>query len=148
VFVKKASPEGVGRILQADAYVKWWRSEQYYSRPIKGSWAVEGGGALINQAIHQVDVLRYLVGDVDELFGYWQLGARHKIESEDIVSALLKYHCGATGVIQASTAFWPVSASASSCTGTRGTAIFTGDKLTSWTCSTMPANRRRSRSRS
>ena len=133
VFVKKAIAGGrLGRILQADAYVKWWRSDQYYSRPIKGSWAVEGGGALINQAIHQVDVLRYLVGDVDELFGYWQLGARHKIESEDIVSALLKYRCGATGVIQASTAFWPGFSERIELHGTLGTAIFTGDKLTSW----------------
>jgi predicted dehydrogenase len=133
VFVKKAIAGGrLGRILQADAYVKWWRSDQYYSRPIKGSWAVEGGGALINQAIHQVDVLRYLVGDVDELFGYWQLGARHKIESEDIVNALLKYRCGATGVIQASTAFWPGFSERIELHGTLGTAIFTGDKLTSW----------------
>ena len=58
VFVKEAIAEGrLGKILQADAYVKWWRSEEYYSRPIKGSWAVEGGGALINQAVHKVDVL-------------------------------------------------------------------------------------------
>jgi predicted dehydrogenase len=121
VFVKKAITGGrLGRILQADAYVKWWRSDEYYSRPIKGSWAVEGGGALINQAIHQVDVLRYLVGDVDELFGYWQ------------VSALLKYRCGATGVIQASTAFWPGFSERIELHGTLGTAIFTGDKLTSW----------------
>lgn len=133
VFVKKAIAGGrLGRILQADAYVKWWRTEQYYSRPIKGSWAVEGGGALINQAIHQVDVLRYLVGDVDELFGYWQLGARHKIESEDVVCALLKYRSGATGVIQASTAFWPGYSERVEIHGTRGTAIFTGDKLTAW----------------
>ncbi|MGD0578777.1 MAG: Gfo/Idh/MocA family oxidoreductase [Bryobacteraceae bacterium] len=132
-FVKKAIAGGrLGRILQADAYVKWWRTEQYYSRPIKGSWAVEGGGALINQAIHQVDVLRYMVGDVDELFGYWQLGARHKIESEDVVCALLKYRCGATGVIQASTAFWPGYSERVEIHGTRGTAIFTGDKLTAW----------------
>jgi len=132
-FVKKAIADGrLGRILQADAYVKWWRNEQYYSRPIKGSWAVEGGGALINQAIHQVDGLRYLVGDVGELFGYWQLGARHKIESEDVVCALVKYLCGATGVIQASTAFWPGYSERVEIHGTRGTAIFTGDKLTSW----------------
>ncbi len=132
-FVKKAITGGrLGRILQADAYVKWWRDEQYYSRPIKGSWAVEGGGALINQAIHQVDVLRYLVGDVGELFGYWQLGARHKIESEDVVCALVKYRSGATGVIQASTSFWPGYSERVEIHGTLGTAIFTGDKLTSW----------------
>jgi predicted dehydrogenase len=132
-FVKKAIADGrLGKILQADAYVKWWRTDEYYSRPIKGSWAVEGGGALINQAVHQVDILRYLIGGVDELFGYWQLAARHKIESEDVVSAVLKYNCGATGVIQASTAFWPGYSERIEIHGTKGTAIFTGYALTAW----------------
>jgi predicted dehydrogenase len=133
IFVKKAIDGGrLGKILQADAYVKWWRSEQYYSRPIKGSWAVEGGGAMINQAVHQVDVLQFLIGPVSELFGYWQLAARHKIESEDVISALLKYRSGATGVIQASTAIWPGYSERIEIHGTKGTAIFTGDKLTTW----------------
>ena len=133
VFVKKAIGDGrLGKILQADAYVKWWRSEEYYSRPIKGSWKTEGGGALINQAVHQVDVLLHLIGNVKELFGYWQLAARHKIESEDIVNAMLRYENGATGVIQASTAFWPGYSERVEIHGTKGTAVFTGDKLTTW----------------
>ena len=133
IFVKKAIAEGrLGKILQADAYVKWWRSEEYYSRAIKGSWAVEGGGALINQAVHQVDVLSYLIGGVDELFGYWQLAARHKIESEDVISVLMKYKTGATGVLQSSTAFWPGYSERIEIHGTKGTCIFTGDKLTTW----------------
>ena len=133
IFVKKAIEAGrLGRILQADAYVKWWRSAEYYSRPIKGSWAVEGGGALINQAVHQVDVLLYLVGPVAEVYGTWQLGARHKIESEDVVNAMLRYSNGATGVIQASTAFWPGYSERIEIHGTKGTAIFTGDVLTAW----------------
>ena len=55
--------------------MKWYRSAEYYSRPVKGSWQTEGGGALINQAIHQVDILRWLAGPVQEVFGVWQLGA-------------------------------------------------------------------------
>lgn len=133
IFLKKAIQDGrLGKILQADAYVKWWRSPEYYSRPIKGSWAVEGGGAMINQAIHQVDVLLWLVGPVKELFSYWQLGALHKIESEDVISAILRYQSGATGVIQASTAFWPGYTERIELHGTKGTAIISGDKLTSW----------------
>src|SRR5215469_4781046 len=97
----------LGTLIQADAYVKWYRSAAYYSRPIKGSWAVEGGGALINQAIHQVDLLRSWAGPVQEVFAYWQIGATHRIESEDIVSAVLRYANGATGVIQAATSFEP-----------------------------------------
>ncbi len=133
LFLHRALGAGrLGRILQADAYVKWYRSPEYYSRPIKGSWLTEGGGAMINQAIHQVDVLRWLVGPVKELFGYWQLGALHKIESEDVVSATLKYANGATGVLQASTAFWPGYTERIELHGTKGTAIISGDKLTTW----------------
>jgi predicted dehydrogenase len=132
-FLKKAIAEGrMGKILQADAYVKWWRSEEYYSRPIKGSWKVEGGGALINQAVHQVDILLWLIGGVKTVSGEWQLGARHKIESEDVVNALMRYENGATGVIQASTAFWPGYTERVEIHGTRGTAVMSGDKLTTW----------------
>jgi predicted dehydrogenase len=132
-FLHKAIAEGrLGKILQADAYVKWYRSPAYYSRPIKGSWETEGGGALMNQGIHQVDVLLWMIGAVSELSAYWQLGALHKIESEDVVSALLKYRNGATGVIQASTAFWPGYTERLEINGTKGTAIISGDKLTTW----------------
>jgi UDP-N-acetyl-2-amino-2-deoxyglucuronate dehydrogenase len=133
LFLKKAIAGGrLGKILQADAYVKWFRSAEYYSRPIKGSWETEGGGALINQAIHQVDVLAWLIGPVKELFSYWQLGALHKIESEDVVNVLMRYANGATGVIQGATAFWPGYSERVEIHGTKGTAVITGDKLTTW----------------
>jgi predicted dehydrogenase len=133
MFVAKAVREGrLGRLLQVDCYVKWYRSPEYYSRPIKGSWATEGGGALINQAIHGIDILRWIAGPVKELFGYWQLGALHKIESEDVVNAVMKFANGATGVLQASTAFWPGYTERTEFHGTRGTAIISGDKLTAW----------------
>jgi predicted dehydrogenase len=133
LFLSKAIAEGrLGRIIQADAYVKWYRSPEYYSRPIKGSWATEGGGALINQAIHQVDLLLWLAGPVRQVFGFWHLGARHKIESEDVVSALVRYASGATGVIQASTAMWPGYTERIEIHGTKGTAVIAGDKLAAW----------------
>ncbi len=132
-FLRQALDAGrLGKILQADAYVKWYRSAAYYSRSIKGSWATEGGGALINQAIHQVDILLWLVGEVKEVFGYWQLAAMHKIESEDVLSCVLKYASGSTGVIQASTAFWPGYTERLEIHGTKGTAVISGDKLTTW----------------
>jgi UDP-N-acetyl-2-amino-2-deoxyglucuronate dehydrogenase len=133
IFLSKALREGrLGKLLQCDCYVKWYRSPEYYSRPIKGSWETEGGGALINQAIHQVDLLRWLAGPVAEVFGAWQLGARHKIESEDVVSAVVRYQNGATGVFQASTAFWPGYPERTEFHGTKGTAVISGDKLTTW----------------
>ena len=133
LFLKRAIAEGrLGRILEADAYVKWYRSAEYYAPKIKGSWAGEGGGALINQAIHQVDILLHLMGAVDEVFGRWQLGALHRIESEDSLNALLHYSSGALGVIQAATSFWPGYPERVEIHGTKGSAIITGDQLTAW----------------
>jgi UDP-N-acetyl-2-amino-2-deoxyglucuronate dehydrogenase len=133
LFLKRAIAAGrLGTIIQADAYVKWYRSPEYYARPIKGSWAVEGGGALISQAIHHADLLLYLIGAVDQVFGYWHLGALHKIESEDCVSAVMHYASGAIGVIQAATALWPGYPERIEIHGTKGSAIVSGDQLTAW----------------
>ena len=132
-FLEKAVRAGrLGRLLQCDAYVKWHRTDEYYSRPVKGTWANEGGGALISQAIHQVDLLRWIAGPVQNVFGAWQLGAAHAIESEDVVSAVVTYTSGATGVIQASTAFWPGYPERLEFHGTRGTAVISGDRLVVW----------------
>jgi predicted dehydrogenase len=133
LFLARAIPAGrLGRLLQCDCYVKWYRPPAYYARPIKGSWKTEGGGALINQAIHQIDLLRWLAGPVAEVAAMWQLGALHKIESEDIVNAVLRYAGGATGVIQASTAFQPGYPERTEFHGTKGTAVISGDRLTVW----------------
>ena len=133
LFLSRAIPAGrLGRLLQCDCYVKWYRSAEYYSRPIKGSWQTEGGGALMNQAIHQIDLLRWLAGPVSEVSAMWQLGALHKIESEDVVSAVVRYANGATGVFQAATAFWPGYPERIEFHGTKGTAVISGDKLTTW----------------
>ncbi len=122
----------LGRLLQCDAYVKWHRTDQYYARPVKGTWATEGGGALISQAIHQVDLLRWMAGPVNNVFGFWQIGAAHRIESEDVVSAVVEYGNGASGVIQAATAFWPGYPERLEFHGTRGTAVVAGDRLVAW----------------
>jgi UDP-N-acetyl-2-amino-2-deoxyglucuronate dehydrogenase len=133
LFLYKAIGQGrLGKLLECDCYVKWYRSPEYYSRPIKGSWQTEGGGALINQAIHGIDILRWLAGPVSEVFGMWQLGALHKIESEDVVNAVMRFASGATGVVQAGTAFWPGYTERTEFHGTKGTAIISGDKLTTW----------------
>jgi predicted dehydrogenase len=133
LFLHSAVRTGrLGRLLECDAYVKWHRSAEYYARPVKGSWLGEGGGALINQGIHQIDLLRWIVGPVREVSAMWQLGALHRIESEDVVNALLAFANGATGVIQASTAFAPGYTERFEVHGSRGTAIISGDKLTTW----------------
>jgi predicted dehydrogenase len=133
LFLSRAVAAGrLGKLLQCDCYVKWFRSAEYYRRPAKGSWKTEGGGALIGQAIHQVDLLRWLAGPVAEVAGMWQLGARNAIESEDVVNAVVRYASGATGVLQAATAFWPGYPERIELHGTKGSAIISGDKLTVW----------------
>ncbi len=133
IFLKKAIGDGrLGKILEVDGYVKWHRPQPYYDRPGKGTWAMEGGGALINQGIHTVDVIMYLAGQVSEISANWQLGAAHEMEAEDIVNAILRFESGATGVIQASTAFRPGFTERTEVHGAKGSAIITGDKLTSW----------------
>ena len=133
LFLSSAIKDGrLGKLLQCDAYVKWWRSDEYYARPVKGSWAIEGGGALINQAIHQVDLLLWFAGPVHEVSAMWQVGAAHAIESEDIVNAVMRYESGATGVLQAATALWPGYSERVELHGTKGSAIITGDQLTTW----------------
>jgi UDP-N-acetyl-2-amino-2-deoxyglucuronate dehydrogenase len=133
LFLKSAIDEGrLGRILEADFYVKWYRSAEYYSRAVKGSWETEGGGALINQAIHQVDLLLWLAGPIKEVYGNWKLGAMHRIESEDLVNALVKFESGALGTMQASTALWPGYPERVEIHGVGGTAGLTGDRLTTW----------------
>jgi UDP-N-acetyl-2-amino-2-deoxyglucuronate dehydrogenase len=132
-FLQRAIAAGrMGKLLECDCYVKWYRSPEYYSRPIKGSWRTEGGGALINQAIHQVDILRWLAGPVRDVYAVWQLGALHKIESEDVVNAVVRFASGATGVIQAATAFWPGYTERTEFHGDKGSAVISGDKLTTW----------------
>ena len=122
----------LGKILQADAYVKWYRDDAYYNRPGKGNWEVEGGGALINQTIHQVDLLRWLVGPVSRLHCEWQLASAHAIESEDNASVLMRFQNGAIGVIQASTSFYPGFPERLEIHGTAGSVVAEGDYLKSW----------------
>ncbi len=133
IFLRQAMEEGrLGRILQVDGYVKWHRPQSYYDRPGKGTWEVEGGGALINQGIHTADVLQYLGGPVRRAFAHWQLAATHAMEAEDLVNAVLVYDSGAGGILQAATATWPGYPERIEIHGSKGTAIITADRLTAW----------------
>ena len=122
----------LGKILQADAYVKWYREPAYYAPAGKGSWEMEGGGALINQTIHQIDLLRWILGPVRHLTCEWHLGGVHTIPSEDVAAALLRYESDAIGVVQASTAFFPGFPERIEIHGTKGSVTTEGDYLKRW----------------
>ena len=105
---KKAANEGrFGTLSSASAYVKWYRDQAYYdSAGWRGTWALDGGGSLMNQSIHTVDALLYLAGPVESVQANTVCLAHERIEVEDHCVALLEFKNGARGVIEASTCTW------------------------------------------
>jgi len=131
VLVKQAIDEGkLGRIVLADASVKWWRTQGYYdSGDWRGTWAMDGGGALMNQGVHTVDLLQWLAGGVESLSAYTRTAAHERIEVEDVAVAALTFRSGAVGTLTATTAAWDGFPVKIDIYGTEGTAIIEGDRL-------------------
>jgi UDP-N-acetyl-2-amino-2-deoxyglucuronate dehydrogenase len=122
-----------GTITLGDAYVKWFRSQQYYdSGAWRGTWALDGGGALMNQAIHSVDLLLWLMGDVEEISGRIATMTHERIEVEDVAVATLKFKSGALGVIEATTTAYPGSLKRIEVCGSTGMAILEEEDLKQW----------------
>src|SRR6185503_9915828 len=91
-----------------DMYVKWWRSQAYYdSGAWRGTWDLDGGGALMNQGIHAVDLLQWLVGMPNEVMAFTSTIAHENIEVEDTAVACLKFPNDFLGVIEAATSVSP-----------------------------------------
>ena len=97
-----------GRLTLGETTCKWWREQSYYDEGgWKGTQALDGGGALMNQAIHNVDLLLWMMGDVTHVMGFTATLAHERIEVEDTAVACLRFKSGALGVIQATTSVWP-----------------------------------------
>jgi predicted dehydrogenase len=121
-----------GQLALCSAYVKWWRAPEYYSGSTwKGTRALDGGGALMNQAIHAVDLLQWLVG-MPTRVGAQVRTLVHKIEMEDTAVAWLEFSNGALGVIEAATSCYPGSRLRVEIAGERGTAILEDDRIMKW----------------
>ena len=106
-FKKAADGGRFGQLTNASAYVKWYRDQAYYdSAGWRGTWALDGGGALMNQSIHTVDALLYLAGPVKSVQANTACLAHERIEVEDIVVAIVEFESGARGVIECSTCTW------------------------------------------
>lgn len=131
--LKEAIDTGkIGKLIMADAYVKWWRTQEYYeSADWRGTWALDGGGALMNQSVHFVDQLLYLAGPAKEVTAYCGTLA-HNIEVEDVAIAIIKYKNGALGVIQGSTACYPGFKERLEFHGTNGSIIVEGPFIRDW----------------
>ena len=119
----------IGKPLLADARVKWYRPPDYYSQSRwRGTLALDGGGALINQAIHTIDLLLWLLGDVIRVQARTAT-ALHKIEGEDTALAILEFSSGMLGVLQATTAAYPGYPRRLELTGSEGTVILEQDRI-------------------
>jgi predicted dehydrogenase len=130
IQVKKwVDAQVLGKPILADARVKWFRPPSYYGDSRwRGTLALDGGGALINQAIHTVDLLLWLFGDVASVQAEKRT-ALHKIEAEDTLVALLEFANGAMGVLQAATSAYPGYPRRVELTGSEGTVIIEHDGL-------------------
>ena len=121
-----------GKLLEGDAYIKWYRTQAYYdSGDWRGTWKLDGGGCLINQGVHYIDMIQWIMGGVHSVQAQVRTAA-HDIEVEDIATALVEYKNGAIGVIQGSTSFYPGLAERLEVHGQYGSVILEGDKPKLW----------------
>lgn len=133
-LMKKAIDKGrFGKVTMGDAYVKWFRTQEYYdSGAWRGTWKLDGGGALMNQAIHSVDLLTWLMGPVTEITAATGTLAHQRIEVEDVAVATVKFENGALGVIEATTAAYPGALKRIEIHGTEGSAVIEEEDIKSW----------------
>ena len=132
-MTRRAIAEGLlGKMVCADVYMKFNRTQEYYnSGGWRGTKAIDGGGALMNQGIHGVDLLLYLAGDVKSVYAVSKTLAR-TIEVEDTLSAVLEFKSGATGVIQATTSVYPGYPRRLELNGDKGTIVLEEGNVIRW----------------
>jgi predicted dehydrogenase len=129
----------LGKLLFVDARLKWYRPPEYYSNSRwRGTLALDGGGALINQGVHTVDLLLWLLGDVVRVQARTAT-LLHKIEAEDTAAAILEFASGALGILHATTAAYPGYPRRVEITGTEGTVILEHDRIVAANLRNAPA---------
>jgi predicted dehydrogenase len=140
--LRKAVAAGrFGRLTLGETTCKWWREQSYYDLGgWKGTQALDGGGALMNQAIHNVDLLLWMMGDVTHIMGFTAMLAHERIEVEDTAVACLRFKSGALGVIQATTSVWPGLPKTIGIHGDQGSVVIEQDDLLRWEFKTPASN--------
>jgi predicted dehydrogenase len=118
-----------GKLVLGNAHVPWWRSQGYYdSGAWRGTWALDGGGVLMNQSIHSIDLLTWLMGPVNSLKAYTDTLV-HRMETEDVAVAVLRFASGALGTVAATTGAYPGVTTRVEIFGDAGSAIIEADLL-------------------
>jgi predicted dehydrogenase len=130
-FVHRAVREGrLGRITSGTASIAWWRGQDYYdSGSWRGTWRLDGGGALMNQGIHTIDLLLWMLGAPGEVFAWSDCLAHRDIEVEDTAVATVRFASGALAVIHGTTAAYPGLTARLQIHGDRGSAVIDDDRL-------------------
>lgn len=133
-IVKKAVDSGrLGRVTMGSAYVKWFRTQEYYDKGgWKGTKKYDGGGALMNQSIHAIDLLQWFMGPVESVSAYTALLAHERLEVEDTATAVLRFKSGALGVVEGSTAAYPGFLKRIEISGFKGSVILEEEDLKCW----------------
>lgn len=130
MHLKKAIDEGImGQLLWGASRTIWYRDDEYFENPWRGTWKYDGGGALINQSIHYIDLLLYVLGDVRSVSGKCRKLLHKQIETEDIGVANLEFKNGTVGTIEGTTAAYPGLYTELSIFGEKGTVIIRNDQL-------------------
>jgi len=132
VLRQAAQAGDLGQLIQGDAYVKWYRTQAYYdSGDWRGTYRLDGGGCLMNQGVHYVDMLQWVMGGVRSVQAVCRT-LNHSIEVEDVAYGLLEFRNGAIGMIQASTCCYPGLAERIEIHGSYGSVILEGDRTKLW----------------
>ena len=133
--IKQAVEAGrLGRIVLGSAYVKWWRTQAYYdSAAWRGTRKLDGGGCLMNQGIHTIDLLQWFMGPAAEVHAFAARRAHTRIEVEDVAVAAIRFKNGALGVIEGATSAWPGHAKRIELCGDQGGVATREDDLATWT---------------
>ena len=133
LIIRKSIQDGkLGKLVLGDAYNKWYRSPEYYaSAGWRATWDLDGGGALMNQAIHALDLLMFFMGEVEAVTAYCET-IIHKIPVEDTAIAILKFKNGALGTIEATTSINPGEERKLEIHGSKGTIILNGFQDVTW----------------
>jgi predicted dehydrogenase len=132
--LKAAIDQGrFGRLTLGETTCKWWRPQSYYDEGgWKGTQALDGGGALMNQAIHNVDLLSWMMGPVTHISGFTAMLAHERIEVEDTAVACLRFANGALGIIEATTSVHPGLPKTIAVHGDQGTVVIEQDDVLRW----------------
>ncbi|MCU1585190.1 MAG: bplA [Microbacteriaceae bacterium] len=130
VIADAIESDGFGRVTSAVASVAWWRSQEYYdSGQWRGTWELDGGGAVMNQGVHTVDLLLWFLGRPVEIQAHTALLAHGRVEVEDVAVATVRFESGALAVLHATTAAFPGLSVRLQVHGSRGSAIIEDDQL-------------------